>query len=78
MQPVNASCNQTIATKLVDGARLLEVLFDESSRPSLRWLREQQARRTIPFVKRGRLIFFDPAQVLESFKASATMKPKSV
>ena len=63
--------------QLVDGTRLLEVLFDEASRPSLRWLREQQARRAIPFVKRGRLVFFDPVQVLESFRASNTMKPKS-
>ena len=64
--------------KLVDAKGLLEEIFEEKSRPSLRWLREQQARRAIPFVKRGRLVFFDPALVLESFKASTTMKPKSI
>ena len=63
-------------SRLVDGQRLLDVLFDESSRPSLRWLRGQQARRSIPFVKLGRLVFFDPARVRESLNSRSTVKSK--
>jgi len=44
----------------VDAKQLLEILFDESTRPSLRWVRDQQRNRTLPFVKLGRLCFFDP------------------
>jgi hypothetical protein len=65
-----------IPNQLVDAKRLLEIIFEESSRPSLRWLRAQQEQRAIPFVKRGRLVFFDPSQVLESFRASATIKSR--
>src|SRR5690242_20174828 len=46
-------------SKLVDGPTLLEQLFDKQSRPSLRWLRAQQKNRSIPFVRVGRLVFFD-------------------
>ena len=62
--------------QLVNAKRLLEVLFEEKSRPSLRWLREQQARRTIPYVKIGRLCFFDPVIVREHLNARSTIKPK--
>jgi hypothetical protein len=55
-------------SQLVDAERLLELLFEEQSRPSLRWLREQQARRAIPFVRLGRLVFFDLAQVRAALK----------
>jgi hypothetical protein len=49
--------------KLVDANTLLSLLWDEASRPSLRWLREQQARRTIPFVKLGARVWFSPGDV---------------
>ncbi len=49
--------------KLVAAEGLLAALFDEASRPSLRWLRGQQKRRTIPFVKVGRFVRFDPLRV---------------
>lgn len=50
-------------SQLIDGKRLLEVLFAENCRPTLRWLRDQQKSRRIPFVKIGRLVFFNPAHV---------------
>jgi len=50
-------------SKLVDAKGLLDALFDESSRPSLRWIRDQQRSRAIPFVRIGRLVFFDVNQV---------------
>ncbi len=49
--------------RLVSGPRLLEILWDEASRPSIRWLRDQQRRRSIPFMRVGRLIWFCPRQV---------------
>ena len=49
--------------KLLDGKQLLETTFDEASRPSLRWLRQQTKARAIPSVRIGRLIFYSPEQV---------------
>jgi hypothetical protein len=48
-----------ITQKLVNADQLLEALFTPEARPSKRWIREQTNRRSIPFVRIGRLIFFD-------------------
>lgn len=50
-------------TRLVDAKGLLSALFDKSCRPSVRWLREQQRKNAIPFVRIGRLVFFDIERV---------------
>jgi len=63
--------------KLVTAERLLEILFHEESRPSKRWLEEQRKRRAIPFVKLGRLIFYDPDKVMERIEKSHTVRPWS-
>jgi hypothetical protein len=63
-----------IPTRYVRAERLLEILFEEDSRPSLRWLREQQARRAIPFVKIGALVYFDPPAVKAHFAAKSTIR----
>ena len=52
-----------LGEQYVDGMKLLEILFPADCRPTLRWLRDQQKARRIPFVKIGRLVFFCPAQV---------------
>lgn len=49
--------------KLIGKKELLEKLFTESSRPSIRWLDYQIAAKRIPFVKMGCKIFFDLEQV---------------
>jgi hypothetical protein len=49
-----------LAARYVDAEKLLEILFDEASRPSLRWMRDQQKAGRLPFAKIGRLVFFDP------------------
>ena len=74
--PETSGANGVIKTQLVDAKLLHELLFDEACRPSIGWLRSQQSKRTIPFVRRGRLIFFDVDQVRSSLNASPTMKPK--
>ena len=62
------------ATRYVDAIKLLEILFDEASRPSLRWLRDQQKSHTVPFCKIGRRVFFDPVIVKAHFDARAAGK----
>jgi len=62
---------------LVDAPRLLEELFpNPACRPSLRWLRTQVAERTLPFVRIGRLCFFDTQMVKTHFAARAMSKVK--
>lgn len=60
---------------LLTAEELLKAIWpNEKSRPSLRWLREQQARRTVPFVKCGRLVFFDAAKVRQSIAKRFTVE----
>ena len=61
-----------LAARYVDAEKLLEILFDESSRPSLRWIRDQQKARRLPFAKIGRLVFFDPVACKAALDAKAT------
>jgi len=48
-----------VSGKLVSAEQLLELLFDEKSRPSLRWLRGQTKAKVIPHIRIGHLVFFD-------------------
>jgi len=50
-------------TKLVNAQTLLESLFDERSRPTLRTLRTWTKTRIIPCVRCGGLVYYDIAQV---------------
>ena len=54
--------------QMVSAERLLELLWEESSRPALRWLRTQQKRRAVPFTRIGRRVWFTPSQVLANFQ----------
>jgi len=54
--------------QLAKGERLLEMIFDEASRPSMQWLRKETAKRQMLFIKRGRFVFYRPRSVLEWFK----------
>ncbi len=49
--------------KLVAAPELLNALFSDACRPSLRWLRTQTASRAIPHVRIGHLVFFDVEMV---------------
>jgi hypothetical protein len=62
--------------QLVDAEKLLEILFPADCRPTLRWLRERQKKREIPYVKLGRLIYFNPASVQESLAQQQTARGK--
>lgn len=51
----------------VSAERLLEILWDERSRPSLQWIRKETKRKMLPHIRRGRLIFYRPRSVMEWF-----------
>ena len=53
----------------VTAIRLLEILFEEGSRPSMRWLRSLTAAKKVPFVKLSGKILFKVSEV-ESFLAA--------
>lgn len=54
----------------VNAQGLLKVLWPyEDSRPSLRWIREMQSNRVIPYYKLGRCVYFDPIEVRRSLAA---------
>jgi hypothetical protein len=62
--------NEVPEAGLVDGPRLLEVIFpNEVCRPSMRWLKTQEKKRAIPFMRIGRLIFYDPPRVRAALTA---------
>ena len=62
--------------ELVGKQTLLEKLFpNEADRPSMRWLDMQLAKRALPFVRLGRLIWFDVPQVRAAF-AAKTISPR--
>ena len=62
---------------LVKGPQLLKIVFAEESRPSMQWLRAQVKARSIPYFKRGRLLFFRPRTVFEFF-AQKEVRPSSM
>jgi len=62
-QKAQGSHSAEVENRLVDAKTLLKRLWDDESRPSLRWLRQQQAERTIPYVKLGARVWFDPVEV---------------
>jgi hypothetical protein len=54
---------------------LLELWPDERSRPSLRWLKKQKKRRTLPFVVLGGRVKFCPEMVLAVVGQKFTVRP---
>lgn len=70
-----ACMDQEHSTKtLVDAEGLRKILFDPPT--SLRWIRDQQKRRTIPFIKLGRVVRFDPAAVRAALDRRFTIRPR--
>jgi hypothetical protein len=70
-KPENLSANPG----LVDADELLKVIWpSDKSRPSLRWLRQMQASRRIPYIRLGRRIFFDPTAVRRVIEQRHTVK----
>ena len=57
-------------SKLVDARGLLAALFSKKSRPSIRWVRDAQKRKTIPYYAVGRLIRFSVEEVRLALRAN--------
>jgi hypothetical protein len=68
----------TIKLKLVVAEKLLEALWEQDSRPSLRWLRTQQKNKAIPAIKVGRRVWFDPEQVRTALETRRTIRARAV
>ena len=62
--------------KLVDAKGLLDALFEEGCRPSVRWVRKMQAGRCIPYVKIGHLVRFDVEEVRAALTDSFTVSTR--
>jgi hypothetical protein len=62
--------------KLVDAKGLLEALFEPEARPSLRWLRQMQAQRRIPYIKIGHLVRFNIDEVREALANRCTVRAR--
>jgi hypothetical protein len=69
--------NLFIQGKLVNARQLLELLFDPQCRPSLRWLRSQTKRKSIPFIRVGRLVFFDVDMVRAALSARNLIRSRA-
>ncbi|MCH2156569.1 MAG: hypothetical protein MK080_11265 [Opitutales bacterium] len=63
--------------KLVDANGLLKALFEPDCRPSLRWVRQMQAQRKIPYIKIGHLVRFDIEAVKQALADRCTVRPRS-
>ncbi len=64
--------------QLVDAHGLLARLFEPATRPSLRWVRTQTKKKTIPFFRiGGRLIRFDVAQVRAALERNCLVVAKT-
>jgi len=73
---ITENAPQSTKAKLVDAKGLLEALFEADSRPSLRWLRQMQAQRKIPYIKLGHLVRFDVEEVREALAERWTIRQR--
>ena len=68
---------ETLKLELVGAETLLERLWpDEKDRPSLRTLRNWQKQRIVPYVRLGRLIYFNPEEVAEAIRQRWTVRSR--
>lgn len=70
----NPATEATTPGQLVDGTRLLETLFPVECRPSQRWLRDRTKSKTIPYVRLGRLVFYNPQDVRDAIAKRHTVQ----
>jgi len=71
-----AATQMSEGDRYVSAPKLLELLFPKESRPTVRWLREQQKRRRIPYKKIGRKVYFRPNEVQEAIERNFTITAK--
>lgn len=64
--------------QLVSSSRILEILFQDDSRPSERWLRNQIRAGSIPYYKIGRLVRFDTSEVRAALRKNLHVEAKGL
>ena len=72
METLQVTTDSEKPNRLVDAQGLLEQLFQPESRPSLAWVRRQTRARSIPAIRLGRLVFYDPPAVREKLARKNT------
>ena len=65
-RPANPADQTCELDRFVSGPRLLEILWEPASRPSLRWLRTQTKKRAVPFARSAGRVWFVPRQVRDA------------
>ena len=63
-------------TRLVDAKGLLDALFDDDCRPSLRWVRQMQSTRRISYIKIGHLVRFDIVEVRKELSSKCKVSSR--
>lgn len=66
--PKQVASEEDAPERLVDANQLLNELFDQGSRPTLRWIRKMQVQRKIPYYKIGHLVRFKVSEVREALE----------
>lgn len=71
------SANANTLDGMVRANGLLETLWPKKEdRPSLRWLKKQQAARSIPFLKVGKCVFYVPSKVRKALERHFTIEAR--
>lgn len=65
-----------IEKRLVNTEQLRRELWEVDSAPSIRWIRYQQAKRAIPFVKIGQQVWFNPDAVRRTLEERFGVNPR--
>jgi hypothetical protein len=73
LKAADAVSNAIDDGRLVNGEKLLEIVFHDDCRPTVRWLKHQQKLKRVPFRKIGRLVFFDVDEVLAAWRGRFTV-----
>ena len=78
MPNISPPKSESLRSGLLNDEALLAVLFsDESSRPSLRWLRKMRQRRLVPFYRiGGRMVLFDAGEVRAALEKQFKVEAK--
>jgi hypothetical protein len=61
---------------LVDAEGLIQALFAPECRPTIRWVRQMQAQRKIPYLKIGHLVRFDIAKVKATLNQNCSVSAR--
>jgi hypothetical protein len=81
VSPVKTPCEpnppDSSEDRLVDAKGLLEALFAEGCRPTVRWVRDLQKRKAIPYYKIGRQVRFSIPEVREAIEEKFKVKRRN-